>query len=230
MFQKLFDLFVLSSVKDGETSYDLTTLGYGSVILLILLLLIVISIISGSGKKLSTKQLIFASTGMALATVTSFIKFGHLPFGGSITFFSMFFICYIGYLYGPKIGLLTGMAYGLLQFLIDPYLYHPMQILLDYPLAFGCLGLAGLFYKSKFGLLKGYLLGVFGRYVCHVISGYVFFSSYAPKGMNPMLYTLSYNATYIVPEAIATVVLISLPPVLTGLLYVKKLATANYNM
>jgi thiamine transporter len=226
MLQNIFDLFVRTVEEEGEITYNLTTLGYGSVILLILLILCAITIFSGSGKQLKVKQLIFASTAMALAMVTSFLKFGSLPFGGSITLFSMLFICYIGYLYGLKVGLMTGIAYGMLQFIIEPYLYHPMQVLLDYPLAFGCLGLAGIFHNQKYGLLKGYILGVIGRYLCHVISGYVFFRSWTPEGMNPWYYTITYNATYIVPEAIATIVLISLPPVLAGMVYVKKLATS----
>src|SRR5699024_3956789 len=107
-----------------------------------ILIILIISMSGNSTKKISTKQLVFSSMSLALATVTSFIKFASLPFGGSITLFSMFFICFIGYLYGPKIGLMTGVAYGILQLITGPYIYHPLQILLDYPLAFGALGLS----------------------------------------------------------------------------------------
>lgn len=227
MLQNVIDLFVTKVTQDGEVTYSLTTLGYVGVVLLVILFLLAIEVFSGSGKKLKVKQLIFASTAMALALVTSFFKIYSLPAGGSMTLFSMLFICYIGYLYGLRVGLMTGIAYGLLQFIIEPYLYHPFQVLLDYPLAFGCLGLAGLFHKSKYGLLKGYIIGVLGRYICHVISGYIFFRSYAPEGTNQWIYTLGYNATYIVPEAIGTIVLLCIPPVLGGLLYVKRLATSD---
>lgn len=63
-----------------------------------------------------------------------------------------------------------------------------------------------------------------GRYICHVVSGYVFFAEYAPEGMNPMLYTLGYNCTYILPEMIATVILVSIPAVMKALNQVKKMA------
>lgn len=179
---------------------------------------------SKNGKPM-TKQLVFCAISIALAFVTSYIKFAKLPFGGSITLFSMFFICFAGYLYGAKAGVIAGIAYGVLQFLQDPYFYSPMQFLLDYPLAFGCLGLAGLFRNQKMGLQKGIFIGVLGRYICHVISGYVFFGSYAPEGMNAMVYTLGYNLTYILPELIATLVVVTIPAVKTALTQVKRMAT-----
>lgn len=220
MLQNLVNLFV----TQGDGEYHLKTAGYVLLIVLIAVILIIITTSTKNTKKMNTKQLVFASMAMALATVTSFIKFGSLPLGGSITFFSMFFICFIGYLYGLKIGLMTAIAYGILQLVIEPYIYNPWQLILDYPLAFGALGLSGIFSKSKYGLLKGCILGIMGRYLFHVISGYIFFRSYAPVGMNPMLYTLGYNATYIVPEAIATIAILSLPPIAHGLAQVKKMA------
>lgn len=168
------------------------------------------------------KQLTFSSIAIALAMVTGFIKLGSLPFGGSITLFSMFFICFTGYLFGVKAGLAAGAAYGVLQFLVEPYVFHPVQVLLDFPLAFGALGLAGIFSNSKAGLIKGLLLGMTGRYVCHVISGYIFFADYA-ENSNAIVYTLGYNATYIVPEMVATVILVSIPPVAGALKEVKQM-------
>lgn len=211
---------------DAENwEYYLTPAGYGVLVLLMLLALLLPTVFSGKGnRKMTTKQLTYCSIAMALAIVASFIKFAKLPFGGSITMFSMFFICFIGYLYGPKLGLMTGVSYGILQLLIDPYIYAPLQVLLDYPLAFGALGLSGCFWKSRHGLIKGCTVGMLCRYLCHVISGYVFFASYAPEGMNPMVYTLSYNLTYILPELIATLILISLPAVARALNQVKQMA------
>lgn len=208
---------------DAENwEYHLTTPGYVVLVILMVAALVIPIVLSRkNSKKMSAKQLTFCAVAMALALVTSFIKVASLPMGGSITLFSMFFMCFIGYLYGPKIGIMTGVAYGILQLIIEPYIYAPLQVLLDYPLAFGALGLSGFFSKKKFGLTTGVIVGILGRYICHVISGYVFFASYAPEGMNPMIYTLGYNATYIVPELIATVIVVSLPPVMKALKYVK---------
>ena len=211
---------------DAENwEYHLTTPGYVVLVILMVASLVIPIVLSRkNSKKMSAKQLTFCAVAMALALVTSFIKVASLPMGGSITLFSMFFMCFIGYLYGPKIGIMTGVAYGILQLIIEPYIYAPLQVLLDYPLAFGALGLSGFFSKKKFGLTTGVIVGILGRYICHVISGYVFFASYAPEGMNPMIYTLGYNATYIVPELIATVIVVSLPPVMKALKYVKTMA------
>ena len=211
---------------DAENwEYHLTTPGYVVLVILMVAALVIPIVLSRkNSKKMSAKQLTFCAVAMALALVTSFIKAASLPMGGSITLFSMFFMCFIGYLYGPKIGIMTGVAYGILQLIIEPYIYAPLQVLLDYPLAFGALGLSGFFSKKKFGLTTGVIVGILGRYICHVISGYVFFASYAPEGMNPMIYTLGYNATYIVPELIATVIVVSLPPVMKALKYVKTMA------
>lgn len=161
--------------------------------------------------KNNIRQLTFCAICVALATITSFIKIGSLPFGGSITLFSMLFITLTGYFYGIKAGILAGLAYGVLQFVFSPYAYAPAQILLDYPLAFGALGLSGFFSKHKYGLIIGYGVGVITRYLFHVVSGYIFFASYAPEGSNVILYTIVYNLTYILPELILTLVLLFIP-------------------
>ena len=180
----------------------------------------------GERKKMSAKQLAFCAVALALAMVTSMIKIFRFPFGGSVTLFSMLFICLIGYFYGPGTGILTAVAYGVLQFILGPYIYTPIQVVVDYPLAFGALGLAGLFWKSKNGLLKGYIIGVVGRWVFSVISGWVFFGEYAWDGWAALPYSLCYNGAYIFAEAIITIILISIPPVKKAVNYVKNMALA----
>ena len=219
-------LFFNWSADDYE--YIPTSLGY--VLMIAVLIVAFVSILAvhkDNSKKMSAKELAFCAAAMALAMVTSFIKFASLPFGGSVTLFSMFFICLVGYIYGLRVGLLTGIAYGFLQLVTGPYIYHPLQVLLDYPLAFGALGLAGLFSEKPNGLIQGYLLGVAGRYLMHVISGYIFFASYAPEGMNPLVYTLGYNLTYILPEAVATTAILLVPAVSKGIKLVKKMTYAD---
>ncbi len=211
--------------SDADYSYIPTFAGYAvMVILLIAVFAMILTLRKDNHQKLSAKEMSFCAMAMALAMVTSFIKFASLPFGGSITLFSMFFIALIGYIYGFRIGIVTGMAYGLLGLVTGPYIYHPVQVLLDYPLAFGMLGLAGLFTAKRHGLIAGYALGVFGRFIMHVISGYIFFASSAPEGMHPLIYSLGYNATYILPEAVATVALLMIPAVSNAINQIRKLA------
>lgn len=228
MFQKVFDFLVVTDAAEG--TYNPTTAGNIALVVIIGLLFLVMLVVSGSGKKkIKAQQLAFSAVAITLAVVISMYPIASLPFGGSITIFSMFFICLIGYLYGPKIGILTGVAYGFLSLIIKPYVVNPVQLFLDYPIAFGFLGLAGVFYKSKYGIIKGYALGVLGRFLCHFITGIIFFSSYAPENMNTVIYSLGYNAAYIVPEAIATIIVLSIPAVQSGLREVKRMATENQN-
>ena len=173
----------------------------------------------------AAKPLAFCGASMALALITSeFLPSIGMPMGGSLTFFSMLFIALIGYFYGVKAGLVCGVAYGLLQFVIDPYFYSIPQVIVDYLLAFGSLGLSGVFSKKKGGLIKGYILAVISRYIFVVLSGYIFFGSYAPEGTPAIIYSLSYNATYIFPEAIITVILVALPPVNQAIAKAKNMA------
>ncbi|MHB8128103.1 MAG: energy-coupled thiamine transporter ThiT [Mobilitalea sp.] len=224
MFQKVLDFLTTKEVySEVETYYTPTLAGNIVLFLVIVLVFLAMAAFTGTNKKLQVKQLAFSAMAVTLAVVTSFIQFAKLPYGGSITLFSMLFICLIGYLYGTKAGILTGIAYGFLSLILGPTILHPIQLLLDYPIAFGCLGLTGIFSNSKFGMLKGYALGVFGRFVCHFLSGYFFFRMYTPEGMNPILYSLGYNATYIVPEAIATILILLIPAVQNGLKEVKRM-------
>ena len=172
--------------------------------------------------KLTTKQLTYSAAALALAMVCSMIKFANLPMGGSCTLCSMLFVTLIGYWFGPYAGLTAGCAYGLLQFIIEPVFYTLPQMLIDYPLSFGALGLSGFFSSQKNGLQIGYLAGVIGRFMFATISGVVFFGSYAPEGTPALLYSLGYNATYIVPEAIITLVVLSIPAVSKALGQIRK--------
>lgn len=227
MFQRIFDFFVVTTVDSGETSYSPTTAGLIALAAIILVIFIgIIAIGRKESKKLSAKQLAFSAVAMALTVLTSMYTVFRFPFGGSITLFRMFYICLIGYLYGARVGVLTGVASGFLDLILNPYVVHPAQLFLDYPIAFGCLGLSGIFSKSKYGIIKGYIIGVFGRYLCHTITGIIFFYAYAGD-QNPVIYSIIYNGSYILPEAALTVILLLIPNVQSALSYVKKIALQN---
>ncbi|MBO5347627.1 MAG: energy-coupled thiamine transporter ThiT [Lachnospiraceae bacterium] len=209
----------------GETTYVPTTLGNVCLVILILVLLFLAAgFIKKRSKKLSIQQLAFCAVAIALGTVLSNIKVFSFPTGGSITLLSMLVICLPGYWFGLGAGVLTGVAYGVLQMLVDPYILFPAQLVVDYLLAFGALGLSGLFCKRKHGLIPGYILAVLGRYAFSVLSGWLFFGMYAWEGWNPLPYSLAYNAIYIFAEAAVTIVILLLPPVRKALEMVKKQA------
>ena len=221
----LLSIFAKAVTDEWGTSYQLTNLGYGALVVCMLIILLAGCAIFGKKKKFSSKQMAFSAMAIALAMVTSMLKIINMPMGGSVTLFSMLFIVLIGYWYGLGAGLTTAIAYGILQLIIDPYIISFPQMLIDYVFAFGALGLSGIFSKSKNGLIKGYVIGVLGRYVFAFLSGWIFFATYTPDFFNSaVIYSLVYNGAYIGLEALITLVLIALPPVNKALGYVKGIA------
>ena len=176
-------------------------------------------------KIFSTKALTYSAILLALGISANQIKFFSLPQGGSVTLFSMIFIVFIGYMFGLRVGLIAGITFGLLNLLIKPEVYTPVQAIIDYILAFGALGLSGIFADKKDKLIFAYLVSIIGRFVFAVFSGYVFFGSYAPEGWNPLLYSFWYNFSYIGTEAVITVLLLSIPVVKNTL---ENLKTSNF--
>jgi thiamine transporter len=160
-----------------------------------------------SNRNFDTRVLAEIAIAIALATVLSYIKIFSMPYGGSVTLGSMVPILLISFRRDVKVGVTTGVIYGLVQMFLDGWFYSPVGMLLDYPLAFGVLGLAGLFKKQP---IIGVVLGMAGRFVCHFISGVVFFGIYAPEGMSPVIYSAAYNGGYMLPEIVISAILIYL--------------------
>lgn len=180
----------------------------------VLVLAIVIpAILADTRSEYDAKALTYAAICVASSFALSYVKFFSLPQGGSVTFASMLPICLYAYMFGTRRGLVAGVVYGLLQFIQSPQFYQPMQVLLDYPIAFGALGLAGIARKFKF--LKGNMIAEFSvgaaiailcRYFAHVISGYFVFSSWAMEGYTAVSWAFVYNLFTIVDLAIVLVV------------------------
>ena len=231
---------ILSAESAGNFFWNaengLTTAGYVISGIAVFCILIFIAILYDrkNSKKFSVKQLVFAAVAIALGMVLSNFKLYRFPQGGSITWFSMLFVTLVGYWFGPGIGIMGGLAYGLLQMIIDPYIISLPQLLIDYPLAFGALGLSGFFSERKNGLIPGYVCGVLGRWAFATLSGVVFFGTYATDiemygmtlkvGSSPLLYSLTYNGIYLLAEGILTVILLAIPPVGEAMRYVRRQA------
>ena len=161
--------------------------------------------------RLTAKQLAFCAMAIALGTVLSNLKIYEFPFGGSVTLLSMLIICLPGYWFGLEAGLIASVAYGVLQLVIDPYV-------------FGAFGLSGLFTDKKNGLLKGYGAGIIGRWICTTVSGWIFFAEYAWAGWSPFAYSLVYNGIYIFSEAAITYLVLAIPHVRKTFARIKQLA------
>lgn len=221
-------MFQLLVNADG----GLTTAGYAvSALAVILLAAAVIFFCSknSSTRKMTTQQLVTCAVALALAYVTSYIKIFKLPFGGSVTLFSMLFIVLIGYWYGAKIGILTGLVYGIFQFLQEPYVLSLFQVCCDYILAFGAMGIAGFFSKSKkHGLVKAYLAAILARGAFHALGGYLYWMDYMPSDFPKSLtalYPIIYNYSFILAEGILTVIVISIPAVSKALNQIRTATT-----
>jgi thiamine transporter len=134
-----------------------------------------------------------------LATVLSLIVVYTLPQGGSITAASMVPILWLSLRRGPKIGIAAGLLYGLIQLGLLPYVIDPMQLLLDYPLAFGVLGVAGFLQKYP---VAGSAVGISGRFIMHFIAGVIYWAPIEAPTLNPFIYSAVYNGSYILPELV----------------------------
>lgn len=207
----------------------LTSFGYVFFVAAAILLLVVAFVLlkkSNTSIQMTTKQIIYCSVAIALAYVCSYIKLFSMPFGGTVTLFSMLFIVLIANWNGAKIGILAGLAYGILQFLQEPYVLNFVQVCCDYILAFAALGIAGLFRNKKHGLLKGYIAGILARGAFHSIGGYLFWMSYMPENFPKSLtavYPIVYNYSFILAEGVLTIILLSIPAVTKALNQIKNM-------
>ena len=198
-----------------------STPGQIATVLVIVLLFLGI-LVSGSNKKLDTKAMVTSAILVALAIALNQIILFRMPQGGSITAFSMLPIVVCAYLFGIRRGLMAGMCVGLIDLIFNPYVIHPIQMILDYPLAFGALAFAGLMRNKKHGLVSGYIVGVLCRYLCAVLSGIIFFGEYAPENFNVFTWSIYYNMTYLGIEAVLTLIILMIPAVRKSIEQLKK--------
>ena len=220
-------MFLQFVEEDG--AWSLTTPGYVlSVIIMVAVFVIGIGI-AGKKAKLTTRQLTVSAMAIALAFLLSYVKIFHMPWGGSVTLLSMFFVCLVGYFYGPAVGIIAAFAYSVLQFIQGGggYILSPMQVGMDYLFAFTALGASGFFYKKKNGLMIGYIVAILLRGAFHSIGGYMFWMDYMPEDFPQALagvYPILYNYAYILAEGIITCVIICIPAVRNGIEAVAKTA------
>lgn len=158
-----------------------------------------------------TKNLAYAGVCIALSFALSYVKLFSMPMGGSVTFASMLPLMFYAYMFGAKRGVFAGLIYGVLQFIQSPQPYQWMQILLDYPVAFAALGLAGIASEFKFlkgntivEVIVGMTIAALFRYFAHVTSGYFVFYTWSTMD-NPLLYSVLYNSFIFVDLAIDVV-------------------------
>ena len=160
----------------------------------------VLALLFGKKVATTTKSIVYASVTIAMSFALSYIRFLELPQGGSITFASLLPLMVYSYMFGIRKGVVAGIIYGFLQFIQAPWFYHPIQFLLDYPIAFGAIGLTAILKEKKIfsknapvQFALGALLGVTLRYLSHVISGVFVFGSSDPN-YGAVAWSFLYNA------------------------------------
>ncbi len=169
---------------------------------------------TGDKKGFDSKSIAYAGICIAMSFALSYVRFFKLPQGGSVTLASLLPLMIYSCMFGTRKGVFAGLIYGILQAVQDPYIIHPAQFLLDYPIAFAAIGLAGAFFNVKkldrlpqvqFAL--GAIVASALRYLSHVLSGVFAFSAYAADAeMGAWIYSLAYNSFVFADIAIAIVV------------------------
>lgn len=219
IFYKLLAILEFQKIKGGVYMFS----KFGEIRLEVWIVLAVVVLLSAGGifflsrkretiptsSASKTRKVVYGGMCIALAFVLSYIRLYRMPQGGSITPASMLPIIIYSIIFGPVAGITTGIAYGFLQFFQDGSAVHWTQLFLDYPLAFGFLGIAGMT-PRKINLPSRIIIGTFiavlGRGLMHVLSGVIFFAEYAGE-QNPWIYSIIYNGTFLSIETIITIVI-----------------------
>lgn len=164
----------------------------------------------------------------ALGFVLDFVAF-KMPQGGSVSLV-MVPIVLMAFRRGALAGVITGLLVGLLQIVsglisVAPlsFSFVVMQVILDYLIAYGVVGIAGLFrsqylnyaqqYKRRnmiITIVSAVLIASLLRYIVHTITGIFFFAMYVPENENLYTYSIIYNATYMIPIFLLTAIVCSI--------------------
>jgi probable proton-coupled thiamine transporter yuaJ len=156
-----------------------------------------------------TRMIAEAGVAIAIAQVLSFITLFHMPQGGSIKAASLVPLMIFAYRWGGTRGIWAGVVYGVLHFLLGfKSSIHYLSIILDYLVAYGAIGVCGYFKDNMTGLVSGSIVAIALRWFTSVTSGAVVFASYAPQGQNPWIYSMIYNASYMVPDGILNIIVL----------------------
>ena len=202
---------------DGYYSEHLNNVALYICAVCVIVFTIAIALLLGRKDKtpFTTRSISMAGVTVALSFCLSYIKLWDMPTGGSVTLVSLLPIMLFSYIFGTKKGLLVGFLYGTLQAIQDPWLIHPAQFLLDYPIAFSMVCFAGVLkdlnilnYNPRLKFSLSALIAGCMRFFCHVLSGVFAFGAYAidAGATNFWTYSLLYNLYVFIDVALVIVV------------------------
>ena len=195
---------------------------YISALVLVALIIVAAIFTDRNSKPFDSNSLTFASVCVALSFALSYVSFLKMPFGGSITFASLLPLMLYSYMFGTRKGVIAGVVYGVLQAVQDAWILHPAQFLLDYPVAFAGIGLAGMLRsmnilsgKTRLQFTLGAIIGGVARFISHFFSGALAFGIYGakyaeaygiPALSNEYFYSFVYQSMYVIPDIIIVII------------------------
>lgn len=200
---------LLSSAKEALNTLIQQPLSLAALVIVLALIIFVMVT-----RKIRLTPLLMAqiSISVAICAVLNSFPLFRMPQGGSVTLASTLPIVIMAFAYGPEVGMLTGFLFGVVNLFLGPYIIHPLQTLLDYPLPFMLVGASGYFKNRYLGSIMAQALRLF----MHVLSGVIFFSSYAPvgqqEGIGLWLYSISYNGSFVAVELVILLVILAVIP------------------
>lgn len=164
--------------------------------------------------KLTVKKMVVIAMFSGISFILSKIVFIQFPQGGSVNLLSSLPVLLVGLIYGPIEGMTTGLITGILA-LFGGYIIHPIQLFLDFIIPPMILGFSGMFGSdSRIKVFLGCLVAVFLRCCVHVVSGVVFFSSYAAGfDMGPWIYSIVYNFSCAGVEGLLSLIVATIIPI-----------------
>ena len=190
-------------------------------------------------KNLNGRAILVAEIGLsvALAVVLGLMKVWQMPQGGEISL-AMLPLLLVAFRRGVIPGMLAGALYGIVDAMLNPFIVHWVQYLLDYPLAYALVGVAGIVShglrssRDSNGtsvplIIVGSTVAAIGRYASHTLSGVIFFSEYAGPGQPVLLYSAGYNSSVLVSAIACGVAAAAIIPVLSRVVPVQKEVPAS---
>ena len=202
--------------KNWLTNEQVNSIALYFFAVLTITVLIVLAFVFGKDDKtgFSTKSISYGAICIAMSFALSYLRIVKMPQGGSITVASLLPLMVYAYIFGTKKGVFAGLIYGVLQAVQDPYILHPAQFILDYPAAFACIGLTGIFATCKkmenlpqLKFVFGAIVAGLGRFIMAFLSGIFAFGAFAPEGTPVVLYSLSYQSLYVFPDLAICIIL-----------------------
>ncbi len=173
----------------------------------VVLALVLVLLFKNKEETFNTKAIVYGAMSIALAAVLNTFTVFSMPNGGSVTICRVLPLLVYAYVFGAKRGFVVGAIYGLIDFIAKPYFVHPVQLLLDYILAFSTVGFAGIFGRKiemkKFSFILGAIIFGLARYACSVVSGVLYWET-------PFWGSVTYNSVLLIDAAVSIVGIIVL--------------------